>query len=351
MRQLWGVIAGSLLLHGCADAEPTAIAEEPILFGVPTGLKDDAVLRLSSPSGMCSAALVAPNLVVTARHCVAVVEREAGLACNPDGTSANNKGLITRDFQPSEIAVYVGPGNSVPSPVVFGKQFFSTGSQTVCRNDLTFVLLSKALDAVPILPIRMTRQTNVGEKMSVVGFGQTEHLGDLVLRRRRDGLTVLRVGPNRFSSAADQAVEGTFVVGQGPCQGDSGGPALSDATGAIAGVYSIKATENCADDNATAVYVQLAEYYDLIVEAFDSAGAQPWLEGEPRPDSVSPSGCAVSTAGRRSHTAWLIAWGASLLGFTRKRNKRGACPASVTRSSSWNSRHSPSVLNCLMRRN
>jgi MYXO-CTERM domain-containing protein len=283
---------------------------------------DDAVVRLVAPLGNCSATLVAPNLVVTARHCLAVVNRVDGLACNPDGTSANDLGLITRDFEPSEIGFSFGPGSDVDKWIE-AKRFFSTGSQTVCMNDIALVELSRPIDDWPLMPLRLLRPTHVGESLTVVGYGRAEASSPGGIRRRRTGTDVLTVGPNRFDDDGGQAVRGTFVVGQGPCSGDSGGPAISEKTGAIVGVYSILGAQSCEERDARNVFVQIAEYEELVREAFDAVGESPWYEGESSPNEegeISTGGCSVSSS-RTSRTGFVLALGIAALGALVRRRQ------------------------------
>jgi hypothetical protein len=306
-----------------AEQSPGAVAEQRIVFGEPSGIADDAVVRLRAPLGSCTASLVAPNLVLTARHCLAVVNRLDGLACNPDGTSANGLGLITRDFEASEISFSPGPGGDSDAWIP-GKRLFSTGSQTVCMNDVALVELERPLDDWPILPLRLLRPTELGESVTIVGFGKAETDTSQLIRRRRTGLEVLTVGANRFDENGGQAVRGTFVVGQGPCAGDSGGPAISEKTGAILGVYSILGAQACDEKNARNVFVQLAEYDALMQEAFDAVGATPWYEGESAPNAsaTSSDGCAMAPS-RGDLWRGVLVLGLTILAGLRVRRFRG----------------------------
>lgn len=294
MRWSVATIAASVALVGCGEVEFPVVSQQPIVYGQVSGQADDAVVYLQSPGGNCSGTLVAPNLVLTARHCFAIVDRLGDLGCNQDGVSVTDAGNISNDYEPAEISVLIGPAGCTDEPVL-AKRFFSTGSQTVCRNDLALIELATEIMDWPMMPMRLLRPTSVGETMSIMGFGRTDDSDDIPVRRRRDGLSVLAVGANRFDANGGMAVAGTFVLSQGACHGDSGGPAKTESTGAVAGVYSINGAKDCADPTAIGVYVQIAEYYDLILNAFDSVGAQPWLEGEPMPsaDHASASGCSM----------------------------------------------------------
>ena len=236
MKKLGLVGFVTFLVMGCGESESIGRFDQAIVNGTPSGRQDDAVVSLETPGGRCTATLIAPNLVMTARHCVAVVNRTDGLACTLDGESVNDKGLITKDYDVSEISISIGPGSTPYRPLKPTK-IISTGSPTVCRNDLTLLVLEQPVKGMANMPLRLLRPTNVGESMTLVGFGQNEALTGLGIRRRREGVDVLRVGPNRFEEQGGQAVRGTFVVSQGPCKGDSGGPAIAETTGAVAGVY------------------------------------------------------------------------------------------------------------------
>src|SRR5687767_1676578 len=75
----WGWLAVGVgsACFGCADVppEPLARVTASIVDGEPSGAEDDGVLLLRAlpdpdPEILCTASLVAPNLLLTARHCV-----------------------------------------------------------------------------------------------------------------------------------------------------------------------------------------------------------------------------------------------------------------------------------------
>jgi hypothetical protein len=79
-------------------------------------------------------------------------------------------------------------------------------------------------------------------------------------------------------------------------------------------------TEDCTSPTATGVYVQLAEYYELILDAFTSAGQKPWFEGEDAPtEKEKAQGCAIQAARRTGgDVSFLVVGGVFLVGLWRR---------------------------------
>jgi len=88
----WAPAAAALLLLGCGDApagEQRATARQALLGGRASDAAEDAAVRVEevdadgTPVARCSGYAVAPNLVVTARHC-ALETPKVELRCLPD---------------------------------------------------------------------------------------------------------------------------------------------------------------------------------------------------------------------------------------------------------------------------
>ncbi len=268
---------------------------QPVISGAPSGTEHDAVVVLAlfrdgARLGLCSATLVAPNLVLTARHCVSEVDAQAG--CYTDGTAIAGAGLHG-DHPASEIAVFVPKDGVVASTSdemlasARGKALVvDETATTICNRDLAFVVLDRKV-AAPIAKMRLGGP-KAPESVTVVGWGLTES-GTLPSRRmERSDVPLVGAGPMLYPD--DQRYgfgDAEFMIGESACLGDSGGPALAKS-GAVVGVASRAGNgqardpgnpaATCIGENAHAVYTHLGAATPLVVRAFLEAGATPALE-------------------------------------------------------------------------
>src|SRR4051812_26721045 len=120
----------SFLAVGCAPDgrfQPSA-AESAIINGVASGPEDDAAVAIGLFStsgnlmGACSGVLVAPNLVLTARHCVSRVSEE-GIACTESGESLGGGDVMT-DYLPSQLGILIG--SKLGQVNTYGMKIFHT---------------------------------------------------------------------------------------------------------------------------------------------------------------------------------------------------------------------------------
>jgi hypothetical protein len=259
----------------------------PILYGVPSpSPNDDAVVllrHLAAPTEtICTGTLVAPNLVITARHCVSYTT-EGTFQCSVTGqliAGPDGGGHTGLDVPAAAIEVRTGELASM-APDALGQQIVSTLSLTSCIDDLAYVVLDRAL-AAPVAPLRIGKQTRVGESVTLVGYGlQEDGIFDWRThpRKKLPGQVIAAVGPDSSAGPVPALVPRTFEI-RGPtvCDGDSGGPALSEKTGAVVGVYSIRTSSDCASADSSHAYTNLSTFGPLAREAFAAAGAQPVLE-------------------------------------------------------------------------
>ena len=118
----------------------------------------------------CTATLVAPNLVITARHCVG--KRGTGTTlCRGNATDDGAQALpnYVGDADASPMTFAAGPGAPI---LARGKVIHDDGSTTTCGHDLALVELDRSLAIAPAT-LRRTAPLN-GEPLVAMGFGWTD---------------------------------------------------------------------------------------------------------------------------------------------------------------------------------
>jgi len=298
---------GSLV--GCADAGAESVAAQraPIVNGVLSKAADDAVVSLSALGAGCTGTLIAPNVVLTALHCVADYDPGFRFNCQSDGTlpPGSTVGQVGATVDPSSVSVRVGV--EVGSDVVRAKAIFGTGSTDACHDDLAVLVLERAPDIgdASLVSLRFARPTRKGEATRVVGYGDVEQTATDRGRQVRTNLSVRGVGRLDASSSGDTGVlPRTLQIGEGPCHGDSGGPVFSQETGAQIGVYSLLNANTCTGADVRNTYTLVAPFESLIRTALESAGGEPIVEpGEVTGSGGEAGATSIPSAGGGSGSA------------------------------------------------
>jgi hypothetical protein len=234
-----------------------------------TGVVAVATSLDESPSHvtLCSGALVAPNLVLTARHCVSRAVT-ATPSCDARGQSHNGDHLA-EDADPNTISIYVGAQvrPDVDLPRARATRTLHPSGRVLCDADVAFLVLDRPLTDVTILPIRLHSPVEPGDMVVPVGFGGGA--ANIVgLRVARDRSTVLSIGPASNSETGAVLGPREFEVDSATCRGDSGGPAIDIRTGEIVGVVS---RGGSCSQTGNHVYTRVDAYSNLAAAAFHSA--------------------------------------------------------------------------------
>lgn len=231
------------VLFACsgADSSPLQDTDEAIVGGVlDRGAHPSVVAIDLGGEGMCSGTLVAPNVVLTARHCVSYTSEH--VTCGP------NEVLGNRDAR--TLAVWSGDDVHAATLRAHGLRLVVPSSHALCDHDVAAIVLDRAVRGVRPTAVASV-PPKVGERLTVVGFGRTGASSGAGVKRRR----TVRVVDVRARE---------LDVGEVTCPGDSGGPAL-DPSGAVAGVVS-RGRAQCSGSGATNVFTR-ADVVRSLVDA------------------------------------------------------------------------------------
>ncbi len=242
-----------------SGGEPTASGTQTIAGGTADVSHQNVFLlarESMSSSALCTATLIAPNLLLTARHCVSQGTGDDHVLC---GNS-----VLGDPFPPSAFFSTNDPTPRDQSP------FFSAVDVRVpgqgvdtCGYDVALIILKQNVPAdvsVPAIP-RIDREVQPGEKYTAVGYGLNAAGNQTGSRMVLGGLRI-----ECQPGSCGEGVESTEFRGEtGICSGDSGGPAL-DADGKVVGVVS-----RGGPDCGTPVYSTVTAWHDFIIDTAKDA--------------------------------------------------------------------------------
>ena len=308
-----------LALAACSAAPRTESAGEaasPIINGKNSDDSQNAVVLLVYPVSSteafeCTGTMLAPNLILTARHCVSKTA-DAAFGCDEKGNGTAG-GTVGQDYVASNLLVFTGtkrpldPFNGKSDAK--GVKIFHDDAKNLCNHDLALLLLDRKIDAKPIAPVRLEAPATKGEMFTAVGWGITSTTDSPPVRQQRAGVRIEFVGPNVDATTGLAVGPNEFQVGESICQGDSGGPALDTATGAILGVVSRGGNGQAPTPSDPAFtcrsgenfYTMTSGFKTVILAAYAEAGQDPWIEGGPDPRLAKlGEPCAAAEACRSS---------------------------------------------------
>lgn len=248
-------------------ASDVSVDEVEVVHGVPDRGRDPSVVALAiGDGGLCTASLVSPRILLTARHCVSRTVQ--AVACPPSGVQ------VLGDRDPRSLTVLLGDDIASAHAVAHGEAIVAPAGVTLCGADIALVVLDTPVTHVKPLPVR-TRGVTRGDRVRAVGFGRHGNEAAAGIKLLREHVRVLDV------DAAE------FTVGEATCQGDSGGPAIDESTGEIVGVVS-RGGPSCEGADVHNIYTRVDAFRWLVDEAFARASgiADPGADAGAKPSDA-----------------------------------------------------------------
>jgi len=308
---IWMGLLGVVGLVACATEPDLARLDQPIIDAelIEANEHPEAVFLLAVYGDdevlpLCSAALIAPDVVLTAAHCL-------GALVDLHGDPIDDQGLRCVSFDTDYTDLLEGDGE-VPADAVCGSEFFqhpdfepNTFPDGVMgnRNDLGLLFLDEPVDDrdFAYLPDGIEGELLFeGMELELVGYGYYETIDATGMAEKAAATTVLEMlGEHEVLVGNPGAPRGCF--------GDSGGPAFAELdvdmsmkrrlVGITSRAFTVQ-DETCGEGSVSVRVDAVWGWIDDELRLACEDGVRVQCDDPGLPDPAD-AGCACSASGGR----------------------------------------------------
>ncbi len=288
-----------VVVSGCSAPapQPTASQTQPIQGGSVDTTHSYAVGVVATVGLVCSGALIAPNLVLTARHCVNQPSSQTiDCATTTFGSQYTSTGnfYVTTNYQIS--------GNT---GVHQAKQIITTPGNKMCGNDMALIILQNNVSlneaggsyVTPVVQGSISDHTKYSTTITAIGYGDTSATTqDAGTRHILQNINLACIPGDSVidcpSNIMSQMTTSEFQSGDGTCEGDSGSSAYEQKNFNKNVPVSFGVLSRGGSQNSTClggVYTRTDSWSSLIIQTAMTAasigGYTPpaWTQASPPP--------------------------------------------------------------------
>jgi len=272
------LVAGFASLGCSSDSEDAAQQEADVQGGsFDTNVAHNYAVGITNEKGgVCSGTLIAPNLVLTARHCVVPPSEDSSVTCSD---------VFGDNVAPAALRVTTDPNLYRAKIAYAAREIIVPQNKAFCGNDIALLILTTSVpnrDAAPAIPVVQFKLTDrrLSGTITALGYGiTTPSASDSGQRRVRQNIPLLCIPGSKIRDCTGDLAKfsddpAEFVTGGYVCSGDSGSGAFDQESFGKGTPFVLGALSRGPDSKdkcLAGIYSRTDAHAALIVEAAKKA--------------------------------------------------------------------------------